>query len=185
MNGLKSELPVLGTGLYTNTPRADYLTFEEGFCTTIEEAVSSAEPKWSGVNLGHYINISRAAEGADFRSTFEVAWRYRLLMKLEDNQKVSDEMIQKERRSAYTAVVRIFRGMPTELTEKYPDIQPLTFNKDLAYLNGRVLAMNYIKKLYENKDEMGLNDLFDAKFDPTIPEQKEIKDRYSVKNIGR
>lgn len=179
INGLKTGLPVLGTGLYTNTPRADYLTFEEGFCTTIEEAVSGSEPRWSGANMGHYINIALASEGGDFRSVFETAWRYRLLMKLEDEQDVGEKMIEKEQKLAYTALVRIFRGTPTALQERHPDTTtPLTFNKDLAYLNGRVLAMNHISELYQGRDEDGLMQLFQAKYDPTIPEQQAIIDRY-------
>ena len=178
INGLKSGLSVLGTGLYTNTTRPDYLTFEEGFCTTIEEVVSETEPKWDGTKLGHYINISLVADGSDFRSTFETAWRYRLLMKLKDGQEVTDEMITKEQGITYTSLVRIFRGTPTNMSETYPDIPPLTFNKDLAYLSGRVLAMNHIAELYETRDEAGLMRLFTAKYDPTIPEQKEIVEKY-------
>ncbi|NCU29375.1 hypothetical protein EOM60_02060 [Candidatus Saccharibacteria bacterium] len=178
ISGLKSGLPVLGTGLYTNTVRPDYLTFEEGFCTTIEEVVSGDEPKWDGVKLGHYINISLVADGSDFRSTFETAWRYRLLMKLKNGQEVTDEMIAKEQEAAYTALVRVFRGTPTNMSERYPDIPPLTFNKDLAYLNGRVLAMNHIAELYKTRDKEGLMRLFTAKYDPTIPEQQEIVNSY-------
>ncbi len=99
-------------------------------------------------------------------------------MKVKDNQEVTDEMIKKEQGITYTALVRIFRGTPTTLSEKYPDIAPLTFNKDLAYLNGRVLAMNHIKELYETDDEAGLLRLFSAKYDPTIPEQQAIIDKY-------
>ena len=64
------------------------------------------------------------------------------------------------------------------MSETYPDIPPLTFNKDLAYLSGRVLAMNHIAELYETRDEAGLMRLFTAKYDPTIPEQKEIVETY-------
>ena len=71
ISGLKSGLPVLGTGLYTDTVRPDYLTFEEGFCTTIEEVVSGTEPKWDSAKLALYVNISLAADGRDFRSTFQ------------------------------------------------------------------------------------------------------------------
>src|SRR5690606_37127534 len=99
----------------------------------------------------------------------------RLLMSLENHdQEVTDGMIKKYQSAAYTSTVRIFRGTPTTLSEQYPDIKPLTFNKDLAYLNGRVIAMNYIRELYENKDVDGLMRLFEAKYDPTIPEQTEI-----------
>lgn len=178
ISGLSSGLSVLGTGLYTNTVRPDYLTFEEGLCTTVEEVVSESDPQWDGPKLGHYINISLVADGADFRATFETAWRYRLLMKLKDGQDVTDDMVAKEQGAAYTACVRIFRGTPMNMGESYPDIPPMTFNKDLAYLNGRILAMNHIAKLYETEDSAGLMRLFVAKYDPTVPEQQEIVDKY-------
>ena len=67
---------------------------------------------------------------------------------------------------------------PTNSKEAYPEITPLTFNKDLAYMAGRVRAMEYIRELYANNDEAGLMRLFDAKYDPTIPEQKMIAEKY-------
>lgn len=118
------------------------------------------------------------ADGCDFRSTFEAAWRYRLLMKIQDGREVTDEMIAKEKDTTYTALVRIFRGTPTNMSELYPDIPPLSFNKDLAYLNGRMLAMNHIAELYVTRDEEGLMRLFTAKYDPTIHEQQEIVKKY-------
>ena len=178
IEGLKTGLPVLGMGLYTDTARADYLTFEEGFCTTVEEAVSDKDIKWNGINLGYYINIALAQGGSDDRAVFETAWRYRLLMKVKDGQEVTEEMIEKEKNLTHTSLVRVFRGMPTGLSDKYPDIKPLTFNKDLAYLNGRVLAMNHIEELHERDDRDGLMRLFKAKYDPTIPEQQTIVDKY-------
>ena len=66
------------------------------------------------------------------------------------------------------------------MSERYPDIPPLTFNKDLAYLNGRVLAMKHIAELYDTRDEEGLMRLFTAKYDPTIPEQQEIVNTYGM-----
>lgn len=181
INGLKTELPVLGTGLFTDTERADYLTFEEGLATTIEEAVSGTEPKWNSVKLGNYINIGLAEQGYDFRSVFEVSWRYRLLEGINDNQEVDDALLEKHKNAAYTACVRIFRGTPTDLCEKYPGIKPVTYNKDLAYLNGRKIAMDYLAKLYENQDKDGLIRLMSAKFDPTVPEQDQLVDTFSVK----
>lgn len=174
VNGLKTKLPVLGMGLFTNTPRPDYLTFEEGLATTVEEMIGDAVPKWTAVKLGHYINISLAEHGADFRTVFETAWRYRLLAKLKNNQEVTEEMISKEQRLAYGACVRIFRGTQPDMADKKPDIAPLTFNKDLAYLEGRVLAMQYLESLYANQDVDGVVRLFAGKYDPTNPEQQEL-----------
>ena len=180
IEGIKSGLPVLGTGLYTNTERPDYLTFEEGFATTIEGAIAGSKPSWSGTNMGHYINIAQAEDGKDFREVFETSWRYRLLLSLEGDQDVTDELIEKEKSSAYSACIRIFRGTPVKSKEVYPDIQPLTFNKDLAYLLGRVIAMEELDRLYGDKNEAGLMRLLNAKYDPTIPEQAAIVDKYQV-----
>lgn len=180
INGLRTNLTVLGTGLFTETERADYLTFEEGLATTIEETVSRAEPKWDSPKLGHCINVWLASQGNDFRSVFEVAWRYRLLDQIENGQIIDDALIDKHKTAAYSACIRIFRGAPLQLTEKYPDIPPVTYNKDLAYLNGRYLAMNYLAKLFDNQDEAGLMRLLSAKFDPTIPEQNQLVDQFAA-----
>lgn len=181
INGLKTGIPVLGTGLFTHSsPRADYLTFEEGLCTTIEEVVSGEEPKWDAAKLGHYINIALAEGGKDFRTVFESAWRYRLLMGIGDEEDVTAAMLKKYQTQAYTAVVRIFRGTPTLLSEKYPGIDPLVYGKDGAYLSGRIIFMKYLEEIYEERAEGALLGLFDAKFDPTIPEQAAIVAKFTV-----
>lgn len=174
ISGLQTSLPVLGTGLFTNTPRPDYLTFEEGFATTVEEAVSDAEPKWDGVKVGHYISITLAQDGADFRSVFETTWRYRLLMKVGSGQEVTEDIVAKEQASSYTACVRVFRGTQTDIQDVVPDVRPLTFNKDLAYLEGRVLAMKHIASLHQARDTEGLDRLFKAKYDPTNAVQNRL-----------
>ncbi|MBF1023923.1 MAG: DUF1704 domain-containing protein, partial [Candidatus Nanogingivalaceae bacterium] len=174
INGLKTKLPVLGMGLFTDTPRPDYLTFEEGLATTVEEMIGDTVPKWTVTKLGHYINISLAEQGADFRTVFETAWRYRLLAKLKNNQEVTQEMINKEQRMAYGSCVRIFRGTQPDMADSRPGVAPLTFNKDLAYLEGRVLAMRHLESLYANQDVDGVTRLFAGKYDPTNPKQQEL-----------
>ena len=174
INGLKTKLPVLGMGLFTDTPRPDYLTFEEGLATTVEEMIGDTVPKWTAVKLGYYINISLAEQGADFRTVFETAWRYRLLGKLKNNQEVTQEMINKEKQAAYGACVRIFRGTQPDMADSQPGVVPLTFNKDLAYLEGRVLAMQHLESLYSSQDVDGVARLFAGKYDPTNPKQQEL-----------
>ena len=174
INGLKTKLPVLGMGLFTDTPRPDYLTFEEGLATTVEEMNGNDAPEWTTAKLGHYINISLAEQGADFRTVFETAWRYRLLGKLENDEEVTQEMINKEQRMAYGSCVRIFRGTQPDMADSQPGVAPLTFNKDLAYLEGRVLAMRHLESLYANQDVDGVTRLFAGKYDPTNPEQQEL-----------
>lgn len=174
INGLKTKLPVLGMGLFTDTPRPDYLTFEEGLATTVEEMIGDTVPKWTAAKLGHYINISLAEQGADFRTVFETAWRYRLLGKLKNDQEVTGDMIDKEKRLAYGSCVRIFRGTQPDIADRQPGVAPLTFNKDLAYLEGRVLAMRHLESLYANQDVDGVTRLFAGKYDPTNPKQQEL-----------
>lgn len=173
INGLKTELPILGMGLFTDTSRPDYLTFEEGFATTIEEVVSSEKPEWEEQNLSYYVNIALARDGADFRSVFETTWRYYLLMSIGDNVEVTDRMIDKQKNRAYNVCVRIFRGVQPDINDK-TSIKPMTFNKDLAYLEGRMLAMNYIEELYVSKDADSLDRTFMAHYDPTNDVQDKI-----------
>lgn len=182
INGSRTGLPIMGTGLFTDGERVDYLTFEEGYATSLEEAVSNTAPSWGGNTLRHYINISLARQGYDFRSVYETAWRYLLLDDVDDGQEISEEQVAKNKTKAYNACVRIFRGAPTELSEKYPGITPVTYNKDLSYLNGRVIAMDHINEIYSNRDEDRLIRLTAAKFDPTIPEQNVLVDQFS-KNL--
>lgn len=174
INGVKTKLPVLGMGLFTDTPRPDYLTFEEGLATTVEEMIGDTVPKWTAVKLGYYINISLAEQGADFRTVFETAWRYRLLGKLKNDQEVTGDMIDKEKRLAYGSCVRIFRGTQPDMADSQPGVVPLTFNKDLAYLEGRVLAMRHLEDLYARQDVEGVVRLFAGKYDPTNPEQQKL-----------
>lgn len=76
-------------------------------------------------------------------------------------------MIDKARRSAYTNCVRIFRGSPTAIREKVGDTVVPTYNKDLAYIAGKVLAMGYIKQAYRAQNADMLDFPMLGKFDPT------------------
>lgn len=179
VSGLESELPVLGTGLYTPTTQPpDYLTFEEGFAATIDDSLQDVTPTWNMTSLERTMAITLAQQGADFRDTYELLWRCRVLTELTDDKDPADKAIAKAKLVTYSKCVRAYRGTPTRMQESYPDILPLTFNKDLAYLNGRVRAMRFLQQLYEIKDEAGFMRLFEAKFDPTIPEQVAIVDKY-------
>lgn len=184
INGLKTELPVLGTGLFTETQRPDYLTFEEGLATTVEEMVGDEVPEWAVGKFGHYINISLAEQGMDFRAVFETVWRYRLLASLSDNTAVTESMIDKAKQAAYSSCVRIFRGTQPDMAERTGvNILPLTYNKDLAYLEGRVLAMQHLSDLYHRQDTDGVVRLFAGKYDPTNPVQDSIM-RRAVEGSG-
>ena len=170
VNGLKSGAPVLGVGVFAG---GDYLTYEEGLATILQAAIQHDDPKWGPEKLGHYIHVALAEQGNDFRSVFEKAWRYRLLMKIKEGEEATEEMIAKEKESAYTSVVRIFRGTPVDVAQRRPDVQaaPLTFNKDLAYLGGQMRALIDLRRLHETDDQEGFMLRFAGKYDPLIPEQ--------------
>lgn len=179
VNGFKTELPVLGSGLYTDTARSDYLTFEEGFATLVQESLKNdiTPIKWKATNIGHYLNIALAERGHDFREVFELAWRYRVLMSVKDNQEVSQDLIKKHQIASYQACIRIFRGNQTGIGDN------ITYNKDLAYMKGKIIAIDYLKELADNNDLEGLNKLFLAKYDPTIPEQAKLVEEFAVKQM--
>ncbi len=174
INGLKTDVPVLGLGMYTDTPNPDYLTFEEGYLTVIESAMDGSQLPWQGAAMNYTLGIAFAAEGDDFRNVFEKTWRYNLLQEIDDDTDVTDEMMQKARTAAYTSTVRIFRGTPTALGEQLQGAPVPTYNKDLAYLRGKVIAMEYIKQAFQGKDTGMLDFAMMGKFDPTNPLQAEI-----------
>ena len=167
INGLKTDLPVLGTGLYTDTPSPDYLSFEEGFATIIESAIDGDQPEWDGGALSYYLGVAFAAEGDDFRTVFEKTWRYIVLQEITEDQEVRDEAIKDAQRKAYMRCSRIFRGNPTDAGNQLGVVP--TFNKDLAYISGKIKAMEYIKHAYEQGSTAYLDLVLLGKIDPTNP----------------
>ena len=180
INGLKSDLPVLGTGLYTDAEpgkNADYLTFEEGLAALAEIASRNAkESKWTPMYISRYLAAASLYEGADFRQAFEVNWRSRVILAAKDGVEISDVAIAKEKKQAYLSMVRISRGTPTNLV----DGPVLTFNKDLAYLEGKIIALKYLDSV--KGDKKAIKRLFTAKFDPTNPVQDALVDTYGIKD---
>lgn len=60
------------------------------------------------------------------------------------------------------------------------NILPLTCNKDLAYLEGRVLAMWHLSNLHHRQDTDGVVRLFAGKYDPTNPAQAALLEKASI-----
>lgn len=173
--GLKSELPVLGTGLYTEADageRSDYLTFEEGWASLCEIALNDTPENWKPQHISHYIAVALAYQGADFRESFEINWRARLLMSLKPGEQPSKEMIDRQRNQAYLSNVRIRRGTPTAV----PTGQVLTFNKDLAYLHGKLDALRFLE--IAGSDKQVIRKCGFSKHDPLNKRQKYLAERY-------
>ncbi len=176
--GSSSNLAVLGSGLYTeakDNEQSDYLTFEEGFASLCEAAVASDTTKWDANFLNKYLAIGLVYNGLDFRKTYETLWRVQALMAA-PGPDLYEAMITKAKTSAYTAVTRILRGTPTNMPRTKNRV--LTYNKDLAYLKGKLLAIDFWKQ-YKNNPRM-LDIVFKGKFDPMNSMQAELAERSIV-----
>ena len=193
LNGFETELPIMGTGVYTKDDEgkwSSYGVFEEGFATLVEASVADKKPDWTVVNLAKPLGIALAEQGHDFRSVYELTWRYAVLMnakkaKGEDQATVSDELIEKSQDTTYRQALRIFRGNQLDLAEHGIDNVPVTYNKDLSYFTGRMKAMDYLVKLHEQGDTAGLDGLLEAKIDPTVPEQADLVRRIEEQKKAR
>ena len=183
LNGFKTGLPIMGTGVYTKDDEgkwSSYGVFEEGFATLVEASVADKKPDWTVVNLAKPLGIALA----------ELTWRYAALMNAkkaqgEDQATVSDELIEKSQDTTYRQALRIFRGNQLDLAEHGIDNVPVTYNKDLSYFTGRMKAMDYMVELYEQGDTDGLDGLLEAKIDPTVPEQADLVRRIEEQKKAR
>lgn len=178
IDGAKTDIPVLGSGLFTDAEEgesSDYLTFEEGLGGLAQKAVTGKTESWKVIDIEKTLALSLAYEGRNFREVFEVLWRVRALLTSKESSgvfKVAD--LDKSKRNAYEACVRIFRGTPIELPRmsENGEPQPITFNKDIANLRGKVSSMNYIEGIIDKPEE--IRKLFKGKYDPTNQRQKAI-----------
>jgi hypothetical protein len=179
LKGSASELPTLGTGIFTEIEdnyQSDYLTFEEGLASVCEFAIAGDKTKWDPVDLEKSAAIALAYKGLDFRQIYETLWRMRCLLQAKDGQDLKQEAIEKAKRNSYASVERVFRGTPSDLPRVNGDGTPrvLTFNKDLAYLSGKIMALDFIKSADREALELALK----GKFDPINPKQLSLAQRY-------
>lgn len=175
VNGKKANVPTLDTGMYSDAKgneRSDYLTFEEGFASLSEMAIDDSFAKWKSMHLSHALALNARYEGNDFRQTYERTWRARVLLDVKDGDEVTDKILQTAQKQAYISCVRVMRGTPVQL----PDGPVLTFNKDLAYLSGKLDALRYLDE--HKGDRQAITRLFLGKFDPNNHIQNSIVERY-------
>ena len=183
IEGSKTELPVLGSGLFTDAQpgeASDYLTFEEGLATACELAVQSSEHEWEFGMLDKYLAISLAYEGRDFRQVYETLWRARALMGMKEDGDIDQAAILQAQKSAYAATLRVFRGTPTAMPRRTEDgeLRVLTFNKDLAYLKGKMLIIDFAKQYKDNPAMLQL--AFKAKSDLLNSKQRSLTVQYAL-----
>lgn len=176
VNGRRVNVPTFDTGMYSDAnvgEQSDYLTFEEGFATLCEMAIDDRFTKWKSLHISHSMALNARYEGLDFRQAYERTWRARVLMDVRDGAEVTDKIIDTAKKQAYVSCVRVMRGTPTQLT----DGPLLTFNKDLAYLGGKLDALKYLAENRGNKQAVVR--LFAGKFDPNNSIQNSIAERYA------
>ncbi len=177
VNGKKTELPILGAGLFTEAQEgelSDYLTFEEGFASICEMAILDEHTDWGAIYVSRYIAASASHDGLDFRQAFEQNWRVRTLMDAKSGEPITEKQIEKSKSQAYISVTRIRRGGPTSYQG---DTMP-AFNKDIAYLKGKLIALAYLRSI--GNDRALLRRLFAGKFDPTNAIQDRLVDTYAL-----
>lgn len=182
--GIKSELPVLGTGLFTDADpgeSCDYLTFEEGVASMGEVAVEHESYEWELRDLDKYLALSLAYEGNDFRQTYETLWRTYAVDGAKEGEDISQKAIDSAQHRAWLAATRIFRGTPTDLPRRDSQGQPriLTFNKDLAYLKGKLEVMEFWRRYSPDPSRLAkmLDLVYVAKFDPLNWRQLQITEK--------
>lgn len=157
--------PILSIGLFDN---GSYLDFEEGLATILEAISQGKVLTWDMSNLGLYINIALADKGASFDDIYEINWRLRAL-ELMDKGKYSEENVLVQKRNAFNQVVRVFRGTPMA-PEFNQDGVLLFYAKDLAYLRGKMKAIEYLNGECLKKGGIDLDKVLSIKFDPTNEE---------------
>jgi hypothetical protein len=190
INGMKSDLAVLGAGVYSEAEpgqQPDYLTFEEGVASLGEKALNKEPlsfnendineelPMWNPVDIEKTLGICLAYRGFDFRQTYETLWRARVLMLTKNGKQTTEKMLKTAKSNAYNSCVRIYRGTPTSRKSQNGNkLLTLTFNKDMAYLKGKLIASEFV----EFADAEDMNLLFMAKIDPTNPIQRGLAEQY-------
>lgn len=141
----------------------DYLPFEEGLATAMEDALGG---QFKDHGIDYYL-IAGLAYGLDdhsprnMREVFEIMWRVKAL---DTKKSLENDSIKKLQSEAFDQCFRMFRGTDTKT-------KGLVYLKDLAYFNGQELAWSILSQIYTEED---FNLLFAGKLDLTKPQQASI-----------
>lgn len=152
--GAQTDIPLLRMGLARNGDN------EEGLACVIEQAVENdfQDPSEMYPMVAGLMYFG----GQDFRGCFEIMWRRRALLQLQEKGgEFTDEVIKDAREWAYYVVNRITRGTDT-----------LPWFKDLSYYNGMQAVWRHLEEI--RGDDMQLGFLLQGKADPTRPEHRRM-----------
>lgn len=175
INGVDTPLPILGSGVYSDSDpgeRSDYLTFEEGLASNSQKIIEGSGEEWEIGDFEKTLALSLAYKGYSFRQVFETLWRFRALIISKTGEDISESSLAMQKRNAYMACRRIFRGTPTSMNRIDENGQPIihTYNKDLSYYTGKKEVMKFVETASEEVFSLG----FRYKIDPTNHFQLEL-----------
>lgn len=179
ISGLRTNAPVLGFGVFSDFDSGenpDYLSFEEGYLSVLESIINNkavqTDGQWIVGNLRHYVNISMVQlDGRSVADAFELTWRYSLLMGLKDGGDVDDAKIQGARKVEARLINRYRRSIPAGMPR---EAGPLSFNKDLAYTKGRIIAIPFLRYIASRNDATSFQNSLKVKIDPTNRRQRDF-----------
>ncbi len=179
ISGLRTNAPILGFGVFSDFDdgeNPDYLSFEEGYLTVLESIITNKTTKpdgqWSVGNLRHYVNISMIQlEGRSVADAFELTWRYSLLMGLKDGSDLDNVTVEKARRTEARSINRYRRSIPAGMPR---EAGPMSFNKDLAYTRGRIIAIPFLQYIASRNDTASFQNSLKVKIDPTNRRQRDF-----------
>lgn len=161
--GSETNMPILGVGL------SNYYDSEEGQGKAAEHALSG---EYEEAGLDHLITAGLVYHGGrDFRDTFEIKWRLKVLENVNDTD-VTEQQITTARGTAYDNTMRTLRG-----TGELP------WFKDLAYYYGPVKAWKHIESIIG--DEFMLTLMMLGKTDPTNHAHRSVQLESSAKGIDK
>lgn len=173
-NGLEHGDQPLATGLFTEADadeNPDYLTFEEGLASVVQEAVQFKTKTWDVAGCGLYLNVELAHRGWTPLQIEEVMSRVRMVVSTKSTaEEVSETTKQKARSNAATQVIRVFRGTPSGEGMQTTDGVTLHYAKDLTYASGKIKAIDYLNRMVtlpEAQRDAVWEALFMGKHDPT------------------
>lgn len=144
--------------------RPGSLSFEEGFATALEQAVTGNK-RMAGeqyyLSLGLQLGLDRSGRERDFRDTFEIIWRKILLA---NGSEPTIENVDDARNKAYAQCMRTTRGAALDA-------------RDISYFVGAKNAYTWLNQammLPELQRVDKLRWVLSNAFDPTNPEHVRI-----------
>jgi hypothetical protein len=151
----------LGTGL-AGKGLAGYTFFEEPFAGSVEDIyLNKTTQRGEPYTIAIALSAGMDGKARDYRDSYELLWRMSFARSYSSDKPISYQ-VNKAQKNANSTLVRIWRGMPT-------DIPGCIFTKDRSYENTDVLMyLNNGGSVLPRQDFLRL---LSAKYDPRNPLQ--------------